>query len=56
MKLENCKVTELNAEELVIIDGGRKKDNGITLFDIVEYISDNWTEFKKGFLDGWNKE
>jgi bacteriocin-like protein len=39
----------LSQKELESTNGG-----GIIVFEIFKYISDNWTEIKKGFMDARN--
>lgn len=56
MKLENLKVEELNAQELVSIDGGKRlpswekiKEIGAKILVAIESI-----DIVDRFMDGWN--
>lgn len=54
MNLNNLNLVELSTQELISTDGGNKGKP--SLFEILDYISDHWTEIKKGIYDGWNKQ
>lgn len=54
MNLSKLNLVLLDSEELISVEGGRDKKP--SYFDIWVYISDNWSEFKNGFYDGWNKQ
>ena len=47
---KNLNLIELNAQELIEIEGG--KSGGWTW--LAEQIIDHWDEIKSGFRDGWN--
>ena len=49
-KMKNLNLIELNAQELIEIEGG--KSGGWTW--LAEQIIDHWDEIKSGFRDGWN--
>ena len=48
--MKNLNLIELNAQELIEIEGG--KSGGWTW--LAEQIIDHWDEIKSGFRDGWN--
>ncbi|QSB29098.1 hypothetical protein [Flavobacterium sp. CLA17] len=47
--LENLGLVELNAQEVLSIEGG---DGWLKWF--VEEVVDHWEEIKKGAREGWN--
>ncbi|MDQ0969732.1 hypothetical protein QFZ20_005135 [Flavobacterium sp. W4I14] len=52
LKLESFGVLEMDAKEMLIIDGGGKGWGG--WFAVIDFIVENGEDIYNGFSDGWN--